>query len=73
MLKWGEKTPMRDRKTRNTKSLLPNANFPCATEKLLQDAVEKYYASLAGEELKEENDLELLLGAAASSVIFDSE
>ena len=41
--------------------------------KRLEDQTAAYYASLSGEALKEEQDLELAIGYAASQVDFDAE
>jgi hypothetical protein len=41
--------------------------------KRLEDATAAYYASLSGDALKEEQELELAIGYAASQVDFDAE
>jgi hypothetical protein len=41
--------------------------------KKLADATAAYYTSLSGKELKEEQELELAIGHAASQVDFDAE
>jgi hypothetical protein len=64
---------MRGRNIRATKRPQEQGHASRSPQQLIQDATEKYYASLTGEELREENELEMLLAAAASRVIFDSE